>query len=104
MKRDLLIDHVGARGDGVALDGKARIYVPGTLAGEQVTASVNGERGRLLDVHSPSLDRTDPVCPHFSDCGGCSLQHMAAPALAAWKRQRVVDALAWQGLRDVDVG
>ncbi|MEJ2118876.1 MAG: class I SAM-dependent RNA methyltransferase, partial [Alphaproteobacteria bacterium] len=35
-----------------------------------------------------------PVCRHFGECGGCSLQHMELRSYHAWKRQRVEDALA----------
>src|SRR5262249_46389626 len=47
--------------------------------------------------------RIAPICPHFGTCGGCALQHWAAPRYRAWKRALVVEALAQAGL-DAPVG
>ena len=53
MVEKLLIDHVGHRGDGVALGGGEAIYVPYTLGGETVEVEeVHGhpDRRRLLAI------------------------------------------------------
>ncbi len=94
----LTIDHVGHRGDGIAQTPEGPVYVPFTLAGERVSVRRDGTRTRLLDIDAPSPDRTEPACPHFGSCGGCSLQHMAAPAYRAWKRDQVVSALHQRGI------
>jgi 23S rRNA (uracil1939-C5)-methyltransferase len=39
-----------------------------------------------------------PICRYFGSCGGCALQDWALPKQHAWKRQRVIDALAKAGL------
>lgn len=98
MTQDLFIDHVGAQGDGVALVDGNPIYIPGTLPGEQVIANVSGDRGKLVRVVEPSPDRVEPPCRHFRDCGGCTLQHMADPAMGVWKAERVRRALSHKGL------
>lgn len=102
---ELRIARLGAQGDGVATyagdpaaDAASNIFVPYTLPGERVRARVDGERGRLVDVIETSPDRVKPPCRHFGECGGCALQHMAAPAHAAWKRGLVVDAFAQRGI------
>ncbi len=97
----LLIDHVGQRGDGVALAGGRTVYVPYALAGEIVEAIAvpsHAERMRLLRVDRASAERIVPFCPHFSRCGGCAIQHWRPDAYRAWKRQLVVDALARAGI------
>ena len=33
-------------------------------------------RGEILEILSPGPGRRDPPCRHFSDCGGCDLQHL----------------------------
>ncbi len=100
--KELRIDRVGAQGDGVAEHEGSQVFVPLTLAGERVRAEVNGERGRLMSVLQESPDRVAPVCRHFGVCGGCALQHMAAPVYAAWKRAQVVAAFRSRGI-DADV-
>lgn len=87
----LHIDTVGAQGDGLAA---GPVYVPLTLPGEDVTATVGGDRAELAQVLNASPDRVTPSCPHFGDCGGCSLQHWAAQPYLAWKGEQVRLALA----------
>lgn len=95
----LEITSLGAQGDGVAhVEGRA-VFVPLTLPGEIVEATVSG--GQALDVRiiSPSPDRQPPRCSRFGVCGGCSLQHLPDPDYLAFKRALVVDALAANGVK-----
>ena len=96
MVERLAIDHVGHRGDGVALaDGEA-VYVPYTLGGETAeVAPVPGhpDRRRLLAVEHASPERVAPFCPHFGVCGGCAIQHWEMERYRAWKHQLVVETL-----------
>ena len=73
---ELEIERIGAQGDGIA-DG--RLFVPLTLPGERVSARVEGDRAEVVELLRASPDRIAPVSPHYGDCGGCSLQHWAAP-------------------------
>ncbi|HVZ13607.1 MAG TPA: RNA methyltransferase, partial [Bauldia sp.] len=57
-----------------------------------------GERGQLVRVIARSPERVAPACPNFGACGICALEHMAAPAYLAWKREQVVAALAQRGI------
>jgi 23S rRNA (uracil1939-C5)-methyltransferase len=94
----LTIRDLGAQGDGVAdVDGRP-VFVGLTLPGETITADIEGDRGRLIDVVTPGPDRVGPRCAHYGVCGGCSLQHMAGSAYLAFKRRLVVDALAAKGI------
>ncbi|WGS22589.1 MULTISPECIES: methyltransferase [unclassified Bradyrhizobium] len=94
----LTIDHVGHRGDGVAIDGAQSIYVPYALAGETIeVADVAGhhpDRRRLVRVARASPERITPFCPHFGVCGGCAIQHWNDEGYHAWKRNIVVETLA----------
>ncbi|WP_342712641.1 class I SAM-dependent RNA methyltransferase [Bradyrhizobium sp. B124] len=94
----LTIDHVGHRGDGVAIDGAQSIFVPYTLAGETVEVDdVPGhhpDRRRLVRVTQESPERITPFCPHFGVCGGCAIQHWNDAPYRAWKRNIVVETLA----------
>jgi 23S rRNA (uracil1939-C5)-methyltransferase len=102
----LVVDRVGHRGDGVTDGADGAIYVPGALPGETVEVEpVAGhpDRRRLLHVEQSSPERIAPICPHFGVCGGCAVQHWAAPRYRAWKRGLVVEALAQADL-DATVG
>jgi 23S rRNA (uracil1939-C5)-methyltransferase len=88
---DVLIDSVGAQGDGVAA---GPIFIPLTLPGERVRARVHKDRGDLEAVLTASPDRVEAPCPHFGACGGCALQHWAHAPYLAWKRQQIISVLA----------
>ncbi len=92
----LEIVRLGRHGDGVTADGGT--FVPLALPGELVEGIVSAGRMETPQILRPSPDRAPPPCPYFGTCGGCSLQHAADPFVAAWKRARVVEALAAEGL------
>ena len=94
----LEIERLGQRGEGVARVSGRAVFVPLALAGERVLAEVEGERGRLLEILSPSPDRIAPICKHYGVCGGCAVQTLSPPAYAAWKHRLVATALANAGI------
>jgi 23S rRNA (uracil1939-C5)-methyltransferase len=93
----LVIEHVGHFGDGVAVAHGRYVYVPYALAGETVeVAPVPGhpDRRRLLKIEHASPERIAPFCPHFGVCGGCAIQHWNEERYRTWKRGLVVETLA----------
>lgn len=44
-----------------------------------------------------------PLCRHFGVCGGCAYQDMPDDAYRKLKRQSIVQALAGQGLTDIEI-
>jgi 23S rRNA (uracil1939-C5)-methyltransferase len=94
----VVIERLGSKGDGqVKVDGDW-ISVPQTLPGEEVRIVIEGNRARLIEVVTPSPDRMIPPCPHFANCGGCSLQHLSEGPYRAFKRSLVINALKSRGL------
>jgi 23S rRNA (uracil1939-C5)-methyltransferase len=89
------IDRLGHLGHGIA---QGPIYVPGTLPGEVVEGTPDGDR--LIDpkIVTPSPNRVKPPCRHARACGGCQLQHASEPFVAQWKQEVVANALSGQGL------
>jgi 23S rRNA (uracil1939-C5)-methyltransferase len=85
-------------GRGVArIDGKA-VFVDGALPGERVRLRVFKRRRQLdeaglVEVLTASPDRVVAACAHFGLCGGCSLQHLSAPAQLAAKERQLLDNL-----------
>lgn len=98
MSSIVTINTLGAKGDGVAHIDQTRLHVPYTLPGEEVEITASSERAELVRILTPSSDRVAPLCPHFGTCGGCVVQHWAAPQVAEWKRVRIAQALARVGI------
>ena len=106
MAERFVIDHVGRRGDGVALSDTGNVFVPYALGGEVVEVEPlagRPDRARLGRIAAASPQRIAPFCPHFGVCGGCAIQHWQPEAYRAWKRQIVIDTLA-QARIDCAVG
>lgn len=95
---DLDIIGMGQRGEGIADAPAGRLFVPFSLPGERLAVSIDGQRGEINAVLSPSPDRIASFCPHFSRCGGCQLQHWHDAPYRAWKRALLVAALERAGI------
>ncbi len=90
------LDHEG-RGIG-RVDGKV-VFVDGALAGEHVSYASRRRKAsyEVADVGRvirPSAARVVPRCPHFGDCGGCSMQHLD-PASQVAVKQRILEDNLW---------
>jgi 23S rRNA (uracil1939-C5)-methyltransferase len=97
----LTIVRLGHRGDGIADTAAGPVYVPYALPGETVTVeSIVGhpDRRHLDHVDRPSHERTAPICKHFTQCGGCAMQHWSLAEYHLWKRGLVAEALEQAGL------
>lgn len=104
-EHEVAIDALGATGDGIALVAGRRVFVPGALPGERWQVRLEPASDRALPVEClAAVARRLPPCRHFGRCGGCRLQHLTPPDYAAFKRQRVMDALSRQGLPADAVG
>ena len=95
---ELTIDDIAFGGKGVGrLEGKA-VFVPFTIDGERVAARITREKKNLAEaeletVLEPSIHRTQPECPYFGECGGCTYQHISYPHQLAIKAQQVEQTL-----------
>ena len=101
MTEQLTIVRLGHRGDGIADTAAGPVYVPYALPGETVTVeSVVGhpDRRHLDHVDRPSHERAAPICKHFTQCGGCAMQHWSLAEYHLWKRGLVAEALEQAGL------
>lgn len=104
LEHEVLIERLGAGGDGIARLGSATVYVPLALPGERWRVRIvpDQRRARPL-VRLEGATRVEPPCPHFGRCGGCTLQHLPEPDYAAFKRARVLEPLARLGIAPENV-
>ena len=97
------IAEIGARGDGLAVTDSGTIYVPYAAPGDRLRLRVPGKKTErshadIVEILSPGPARQPPVCPHFTRCGGCSVQHLAGEVYENWKQQIICDALEHRGI------
>lgn len=102
---EVVVERVGARGDGLALSHGARLYVPQSLPGDRMMVKFGQRRADGWEAVPVSLvgeapGRAEPPCKHFGTCGGCVVQHMAPDTYAAWKLDTLRTILGRNGLLD----
>jgi len=105
---ELTVSCLGARGDGIAEHQGVPVYIPLAAPGDLVRVRIGSPRGEgvvgeLLELVRPGPERAAAPCRHFGACGGCTLQHLAAPSYDSWKADLVRRALDHRGLGEVAV-
>ena len=95
----LVIQRLGAQGDGIADHEGQQVFVPLTLPGETVMAELDGDRARLVEIVNAAPDRAPPKCSHYGECGGCALQHLSDEAYASFKRDHLAMHLSYAGIK-----
>ena len=67
---------------------------PGDIADIQIDRKKrNFAEGHITRLVTPSEIRREPMCRHFTICGGCKWQHLPYERQLEFKREQVVDAL-----------
>ena len=82
-----------------AVSGGKTVFVPGTLPGELVEASIATDRrsfstGELGAILEPSPERVVPGCEYIPRCGGCQYQHASASGQLQMKLDILKETLA----------
>ena len=95
---ELDITDIGSEGEGIGhFDGMA-FFVFGAIPGDRVKAGVMKLKktygyARLVEIITPSPDRTEPRCKVAALCGGCQLQHVSYEAQLRFKTDKVLNCL-----------
>ena len=76
----------------------ATVFLNGGVPGDVVDVSTYKKRkgyyeGNIVNFHTYSDNRTEPVCDHFGICGGCKWQHMKYDAQLYFKQKEVTENL-----------
>lgn len=96
---ELEITSMTHEGMGVGKADGFAVFVQNAIIGERVMAKVikvlkNYAVARINSFIEKSPERTEPFCPVYKRCGGCSLQHMSYKKTLEFKSQVVADNLA----------
>ncbi|MBN8680408.1 MAG: 23S rRNA (uracil(1939)-C(5))-methyltransferase RlmD [Chitinophagales bacterium] len=93
------IHGIADRGKGVGRSAEGMtVFVDGAVPGDVVDVFIQKKKGgfaegRIDRLVTPSPDRVEAFCQHFSICGGCKWQNLAYEAQLRHKQQVVEDAL-----------
>ncbi|MGI6728379.1 MAG: 23S rRNA (uracil(1939)-C(5))-methyltransferase RlmD [Anaerovoracaceae bacterium] len=74
------------------------VFVPEAIPGDIVQIEITKKKksfakGKVVEIVKPSSFRTEPFCPYWGECGGCSLQIMSYEGQLALKKKWVTDRL-----------
>ena len=88
----------GTEGEGIAKIDGYTVFVPGAVKDDLARILIIKENknfgyGKLLEIIEPSPLRTEPLCPVFSKCGGCSMQAVTYEGQLEFKKDKVLQAL-----------
>ncbi len=102
---ELQITDMSTDGEGIGHADGMTFFVKGAAVGDTIIAGVTKLKktygyARIVRMIKPSPDRTEPVCPIASRCGGCTLQHISYDAQLKLKEKKVRDALVRIGGTD----
>jgi len=93
------IIEAGAKGVSVGKTTEGQvIFVPNVVPGDIVDVKIFKKRksyfeGKAFFFHKYSKDRTEPICLHFGDCGGCKWQNMNYQKQLFYKNNEVYNNL-----------
>ncbi|MFK7899897.1 MAG: 23S rRNA (uracil(1939)-C(5))-methyltransferase RlmD [Cyclobacteriaceae bacterium] len=95
---NVTIEGIAAEGKCIARVDDKVIFVsyaaPGDVADIWLTKKrKNYAEAKIQTLHTPSDLRIEPICSHFSVCGGCKWQHIPYAMQIEAKEQQVTDAL-----------
>lgn len=93
-----LIESLSHDGRGItSINGKTS-FIYGALPQEEVICKLSKQHSRFnegaaIEILKPAPERTNPLCPHFNVCGGCSMQHMTNEAQIEFKQKVLIEQL-----------
>lgn len=104
---EVKIESLSPEGRGVAHHEGKVVFVDFALAGEIVEfkySRINKkfDEGRAINIIKASPDRVEPICEHFTVCGGCSLQHQEHEAQIRSKQDALMQQFQHLGQVEPD--
>lgn len=97
------IEGLSHEGRGICHHNGKVVFVFGALPGEVCKVQIhrtsrNFAEANVVEIIQPAAERITPHCPHFSVCGGCSMQHLAGPDQLRFKQQQVKEMIDHAGI------
>jgi 23S rRNA (uracil1939-C5)-methyltransferase len=96
---ELRIERIAAGGAGVGRTAQGLVvFVESAAPGDELCVRVSERfasyaRAEIRELRAPGPGRSEPVCPYYGRCGGCSWQHLSAQAQREARIGILADAL-----------
>lgn len=102
------ISSLGTNGEGVGNYNGYTVFVPFALPTERVSARVDYVKNTVVyatlnNVITKAYNRVIPPCPHYTECGGCSIMHLDYDSQLAFKTNKIKNNLLKLSHLDIDV-
>jgi len=92
---DLEIIDAGTEGVAIGKHENMVVFVPYAVPGDKVDVKAIKKRSyyhaKIVNIKTSSINRVEPLCRHFGECGGCKWQHMNYATQLYYKQKQVVD-------------
>lgn len=109
-KITVVLEKVAHGGHFIARYQGAVIFVRHGIPGEEVDIEITSvgssfNRGDVISVHTPSLDRVSAPCryAHRSGCGGCDFQHISLARQRALKKDVITEQFSRIAKMDISI-
>ena len=99
-------DHFG---DGIAKIGDKLVFVKHGLTGDRCRIVITKVKktflfAKIKEIIQPSPERIKPICPHYEECGGCSLMHQDLKHQLIFKENKVRELFSrFAGISDFEI-
>ncbi len=92
--KNINISEAANHGNSLAYYNKYSVFIKGGAIGDTVDVRVRRFKNTVIEADiveliTPSPDRTEAFCSHYDLCGGCQLQHINYDAQLRYKRHYV---------------
>lgn len=104
---EIIIERFDHEGRGIGYIDSKIVFVNNTIPGDKVIVQITKNKknyciAKVIKFLNYSVDRIEPICPYFNDCGGCDLQNISYENQLKFKENKVKDILNKYGLIDMN--
>ena len=98
----------GMNGEGIIKLDNYPVFVNNAIKGEKIKVRLTYTKkdyafGELLEIIEPSPDRVKPICPYYTKCGGCDMQHISYERQLEIKRLHIERTLKKNAGLEIEV-
>ena len=106
--KNIKVISINNNGFGVAKNKEGKVYfIKEGVTGDLLEIKVlkkkrNYYNAKIEKINKKSIFRTDPLCKHFYDCGGCKLQHIDYNYQIKFKQENIINNFKKIGKVSID--